>query len=263
MAEIDEERYFREKYEKKKKEREAKEKKKPQKPFDPKQPLEHTKGVPLTPGLFKELPFFKMEPYLIMIICVISGVSLALEALGLLIGIAIPISFMLIVFILVLFLTKWFAFMPSGRRLFVEKNLEGGAVQVLVMKPPKDNKIHFARDDLDIPPTTVDRYNKHYEFYTGRPWVKAAQNHSPSYSVYELFEGKRDPVAKENEAVLQQTYDAGLLDGMAIALKMKDALKQPMTWVAIITLGAIVVLIALGFLQLDTLSQIADEVIPN
>jgi len=227
------------------------------------QPLEHTKGaVPLTPGLFKELPFFKLEPILIVVVIMASVVSLVLEAIGLIQGIALMVSFSLIAFILTMFFAKWIAFLPRGRKLFVEKSLEGGGIQVAIMAPPKDNKIHFSSNDLENPPAAIDRYNKHYEFYTGKPWVKVAQNHSPNYSVSELFEGKMDKTAKENEAILHQTYDTGLLDGIGIALRMKGSLKQPITIIAIATLILMVILIVLGALQFDTLTQIAEHILP-
>ena len=228
------------------------------------QPLELTKGItPLTPGLFKELPFFKLEPILIVIVIMVSIVSLVLEAIGLIQGIALMVSFSLIAFILTMFLTKWFAFLPRGRKLFVEKSLEGGGIQVAIMAPPKDNKIHFSSNDLENPPAAIDRYNKHYEFYTGKPWVKIAQGRSPNYSVSELFEGKMDKTAKENEAILHQTYDTGLLEGIGIALRMKGSLKQPITWIAIATLVVVGVSIAIGLAQLDILTKMAEHIIPQ
>ncbi len=216
-----------------------------------------SRPVPLTPGLFKELPFFKYEPVLLIAVIVISFFVIVAGMLEM-VEDGMFIAYMMIVgFSIVMFLIKQIFFLPTGKKIFIERVLESGGVHISVANPPKDNVVEYSKNRMEIPPTRIERYNKHFEVYTGKPYIKTCQGQDLNYSVNELFEGKTEKTAQEVEALIEKARDNGYITGMGIALKMKDSLKNPMSIILVIMLALMALVTVLTFLQFGTVGDIA------
>lgn len=219
--------------------------------------------IPVTPGLFKELPFFKMEPVFIIAVLFISMVLASLELLGL-IEFGVLYAYILSIgSMFIIWLTKFLLYMPRGKKIFIEKVYDDNTVQLIISKQPKDNKVNYSKNNLEIPPTRIERYHKHIEYYTGKPYVKTIQGKDLNYSVNELLEEKSDKSAQEVETLIAKADAAAYLRGIGIALKMQDPLKNPQSIILLVAIVLLLFMIGVGVLDYSQTGEILALIQPK
>lgn len=230
------------------------------------QAQQEPKTIPLTPGLFKEIPFFKNEVVFLVVVSMVSFLLFALESIGFMAGGLFRGFLLMVGFAWGMYLIKWIFFMPRGQKVFIERNYPNAGVKVEIGKIPKDGLVQYDKKG-GLPPVQVVRANKHHEFYTGRPWIKTIQGHSVNYSALDLAEGKMDKTGAEVADVWRMAYDTGYNTAADNARKSQEIFRNP---VSIMSIGVLILsaltLIAVfamyGQLEgmAETLIQIAESV---
>jgi hypothetical protein len=208
----------------------------------------------VTPQLMKEIPFFKKEP---IIGIFVTFVAMMLFMGGLIGVVGNGMFFALILFVAFywgMYAIKRIKYLPSGDKIFVEKVYADTGVAIEIMKLPKDGLIKWK--GTGAPDVTVERTNKHFEKYTGKPFVKIMQGHSHNYSALDLAEGKMDKTGAEVASISSMSFDAGYHIASDNARKTIEWSKRTESLMPMVTIIGIALIAILTFAQFGQLNEL-------
>lgn len=185
-----------------------------------------------TDYIFKEIPLFKYEWVLYLVLTLASTILILLAIIGIYEGGFIAAAGIPIVLMWTVYLAKDRFYLPRGNKKIVMKVHSNSNISFTV-QDLKDRVIHFDKND-EIPPTQVTRENRHTELSTGKPLVIAFEGHTENLSINELMSDERQERSAQE---LNRIVKSALITGYQLASsagKVKDKLQEyaPMLGVA-------------------------------
>jgi len=205
--------------------------------------------------VIKEIPLSRFELPLHIIITAAAGLLFFLDRLQIVpqaTGTAVIVT---LVFMWGFYAIKWLFFVPRGRKVIIMRAFKNSGIQLSVEKLKHDKLVHFDRND-DVPPTHVERMNKHFEVHTGRPFVIAMEEKSKNINLFKEFE--EDKEAKEFNNIIKTTWGTAWQSCLNNMLMFRNKIKDPMFIITILVLFAVVALILLTMGNAATNAQIAE-----
>ncbi len=212
--------------------------------------------------VFKELPLWNLEPFIMVGLLIIVVGMLILDRLGLATGISFHAAAFALIVSWGLFLIKWILFMPRKNKPIVIRVLEGGGMTIKAETIPSTRQIWFTKkDDKEIPPVNITDFNKHREITTGSPVIVVAEGTSNNIDIIESIseQGEKRKSDKEFNMIVKNAYDGGYLDGLEVSSKFKTDWLNPTTIAIGILLVAMLLLFLMQMNIADTLSLIAEN----
>jgi len=208
-----------------------------------------------TSYLFKELPFYKAEPFIMLIITGAVLILALFDLVGLYKG-GLLISILLVLGATwAIFLIKQFVYLPRGNKHLVMRFYKSALAKLSCEKPNPDALIHFSNDD-EVPPAQITRINKVTEACTGKPLLLVAEGYPENFSVMELLGEKfHDRSAEEVNTAVKLAFANGWKACLNNMLRFGSRFKDP---TFLLLIGVLIVVIIAVVLNWTTLSTLQD-----
>jgi hypothetical protein len=198
--------------------------------------LEGQKEILVTPKqqyLFKELPFFKVEPIFYAVATLIALAVIGLSAFGFLAleFLVIPTALFLVV-VWGLWFLKRFLYLPRKNRHPILKIFKSG-IGLISCEEPKENKVKVGKNLVN-----VTNMRAHTEGYTGHPLLIAFEDYWQNLNLGKMLEGKASKQnADDVQALLDEAKEQGArTERLKAQSNVRNTLTDPLFWVTAITL---------------------------
>jgi len=222
--------------------------------------LSKVEKLPNTTYLFKELPLFSLEPFILIGLLILSiGLYFAgaLDIIhnggfyALLVALIVPFA---------LWFLKWFKYMPRGNKVIFMKSFASTGIYLSVGAMPIDRLDHFDKDD-NIPPSTIDNPKEHFEICSGRPFIISVEGCSRNISLLSLLKGSiSTQSAKELTNTMKALWGGAWQAALAnMSKSVLSKLRDPTFWLAIISVGLLVVVAFLVYNQGQQITALAES----
>jgi len=215
--------------------------------------------LPKTTYLFKELPLFSLEPFILIGVLM---VSIGLYFAGALDIIHNGGFYALLVALLVpfaLWFIKWLKYMPRGNKVIFLKGFASTGIYLSVGAMPIDRLIHFDKND-DIPPAAINNPKEHFELCSGRPLIIGFEGYSSNISLSHLLKGSiSTQSAKELNNTMKALWGAAWQAALGNIAKFSSKFKDPTFWLAIISVGLLIVVAFLVYNQGQQITALAES----
>lgn len=210
--------------------------------------------------LLYELPFFKLEPYVLAAITLVTIFLVGMATVGMLDPLFTLVAFCLMV------LTAWgfwgikrFFYMPSKKRFPVFK-VFGSGLGALVCEKIDESKVWFSKN---LAPTVITNYRAMTEMFTGYPLIIAFEGYFENIDLPNMMRGKANLRLAER---LKAAQDEAIEQGMRKERLKQQSIKQsilsnPVAWIGIailLVLLAYIFFIALP--QSDALGKVSEMI---
>lgn len=202
--------------------------------------------------LLKELPFFKIEPFILIFAGLLLPITLVvLDIFGFFPGASIAALMLVIFSMWGIYFVKYFLFMPTGKKVIIERFFKNTGVSLSCEKIPGKGEIEMGDD---IPPVQVTQANKHFEMSSGRPLIIAIEEVPQNCSLLQLYQPDRS--SRELNSIIKVTWNTAWHAATENLLGFGNRLRDP---VFLMSAGVLVGIILIGimmWMNLDTLSQL-------
>ncbi len=206
--------------------------------------------------LLKELPLFKLEPFVLIGATFAAFFLIALELIGFLQGGGVRAFFILVTVMWALFLYKWWKYLPHGNKVIVERNFGSTGVKLSVEPIPKDRQIHFDKND-ETPPAQLGNVKCHFEVGSGKPYVRVVEGYWTNFNLIEALKSQLSTrTAKEFNNIVKVTYSTAWQAAIANFQKGQSLAKNPLFWVLVIICLVLIVAVVLQFAGLNSLKEL-------
>jgi len=217
------------------------------------EPLSDAQQSEKSKHLIKELPFFRIEPFVMIIVGLLMPIMvLVLQAIGVLAN-GVLIGFLIVLVTMwVMWLVKYFKYLPTGKKVIVARFYKNTGVALSSEKINKEGVVKFDRKG-NIPPTQITQVHKHFEMSSGRPMVIAVEEVPQNLSLLKRY--KPDRSARELNSVIKVTWNSAWHAATENILGFANKFKDPNF---IVGTGALVGVIIVGLLLWQNLGSMTE-----